>query len=146
MVWISRRFSLSFLEDFSHVFSQTAAITKNTNAGKSLFYRIYAFYDPATNCQAFVRTPLLIDSKCHQIRHGNGNNVTPMLPLRYSYITAMLLCNGFQKAKAGDTLLSPLLLQKPVYKILLPFAGHNRGFCYPYTAVRIVHGALFYLK
>ncbi len=56
----------------------------------------------------------------------------------------MLLCNGFQKAKAGATSLHTLLLQKPVYEILLPLASHDRGFGYPYTAVRIIDCLLLY--
>lgn len=48
--------------------------------------------------------------------------------------------------KSRRKLLSVLLLQKSVYKILLPLASHNRGFSYPDTSIRIIDGSLFYLE
>lgn len=98
---------------------------KSSNLFPTDFQSDNIFRTSAVHLYATVRNPLSIDSKCQQIRHSTGNNVTPMLLLRYSYVTAMLLCNGFQKAKTGETSLRPLLLQKPIYKILLPLASHN---------------------
>lgn len=83
----------------------------------------------AVHLYAIVRNPPSIDSKCQQIRHNTGNNVTPMLPLRYSYVTAMLPCNRFQKTKAGEYHSAPCFCKNLFMKYCCPL---------PFTTVVLV--------
>ena len=93
---------------------------KSSNLFPTDFQSDNIFRTSAVHLYAIVCKPLSIDSKCQQIRHNAGNNVTPMLPLRYSYVTAMLLCNEFQKAKAGEYHSAPCFCKNLFMKYCCP--------------------------